>query len=116
LRSFEPILALVDPATRERIANDPALNQGSLPLPVHMGLLVIGLVVCILCGVALLQRRRWARVLFVCLSAAMLGYGLTTVGHLAMIAPVALIVALLIWILFRPAATAWFGAGEGTRR
>lgn len=87
------------------------LEQSSIPVSVHMAMSVIGGLVSIACGYGVLKGLAWSRLLYtgwIVLTAAVT---LVSMPFTSFMIVGWLIQAVIIFFLFRPEATAWFGGG-----
>lgn len=97
--------------TTVMIGNPTALalmKKSPLPIPLQYAINYIGICVMIVSGVAMLKGCNWARYLYVIWSIIGLVIGFATSPMKAMLLPGLVVVAVVVFFLFRPKASAYF--------
>ena len=94
---------LNNPMAREIMARNP------LPFPVQLGFNVIGALVSLVCGVAVLKAKDWGRTVFIGWSLLGLVIGFLTSPIKSILLISLLIIAAYAFFLFRKPADEWFG-------
>lgn len=97
-----------NPAVQELMAKSP------LPIPVQHAISYFGLLITIVCGIAMLKGKNWARLLYVIWGVIGFVIGITTAAMKAAMIPGFVIFAVIVFFLFRPKATAFFVPPKGT--
>lgn len=90
------------PAAQELMAKNP------LPLSVQYTMLFAGLLIGVVCGIFMLKGANWARLLYVGWSVVGFGVNLVTSPGKLLLLPGIVIVAVIVFFLFRPKANAFF--------
>ena len=100
------------------LINNPMAQElmatSAIPIPLQYGMMFVGLLVGLVCGVFMLKGANWARLLYVGWS--ILGFIIsfvTTPGKL-MLLPGAVFLAVVVFFLFRPNANAFFSTEAKT--
>lgn len=98
--------------TLTAMINDPTAQElmSATPIPLHLqyGLAYAGLVVMIVSGIAMLKGCNWARYLYAIWVGAGLAVGIVISPVRAVLIPQIVIFAIVVFFLFRPAATSYF--------
>ena len=89
------------------------MNKSPFPVSVQYALMWLGALVTSGSGVMMLYRQNWARLFYVgwCILGIMIG--LTTSPIKIMLLPGIVVFAIIAFLLFRPAANAYFAAMSG---
>lgn len=95
-------LSLSDPAAQEMMA------QSSIPVPAQYALLFVGLALSIACAAFMLRAANWARWTYIGWSTFSMLVAIATSTDRSWLLPGIIIYAIFIFILVRPAATAYF--------
>lgn len=95
-----------NPVTRELMSKSP------IPVNIQYFMMFAGLVITLVCGIAMLKGRNWARLLYVGWSVVAFIIGLATSPVKAMLIPGLIIFIIFAFLLFRPKANAYFKATE----
>jgi hypothetical protein len=92
--------------------NDPLANEimGKTPIPLYIqyALAYSGLAVMIVSGIAMIKGCNWARYLYTIWAGAGLLIGLAASPMKAILVPQIVVFAIVVLLLFRPTATAYF--------
>ncbi|HXH64554.1 MAG TPA: hypothetical protein VNH42_03475 [Mariprofundaceae bacterium] len=88
------------------------MQRSPLPVPVQYAINYIGLGVMIVSGAAMLKGRNWARYLYVIWSVIGLAIGFATSPMKATLLPGLVVVAIIVFFLFRPKASAYFSPDQ----
>lgn len=89
------------------------MAQSTLPPSVQYTIQAIGLLVMVVCGVSMLRGKPWARTTYVAWSVVGLVIGAFTSPFKMMLIPGALFLLVVTYLLYRPAANAFFaGAAQ----
>src|SRR5262245_33240900 len=91
-----------DPAARELISKSPS------PVPVQYAITYIGLLIMLVCGVAMLKGQNWGRWLYVVGTAAGFLIGVITSPLKQAMIPGFVVFVVLTFFLFRPQANRYF--------
>jgi len=91
-----------DPAARELISKSP------IPVPVQYAITYIGLLIMLVCGVAMLKGQNWGRWLYVVGTAAGFLIGVITSPLKQAMIPGFVVFVVLTFFLFRPQANRYF--------
>jgi len=90
------------PAAQELMAKNP------MPLSVQYAMIFAGLFVAVVCGIFMLKGANWARLLYVGWNVVAFAVNfITSPGKLLMV-PGTIILAVIVFFLFRPNANAFF--------
>lgn len=84
------------------------MAKSPLPIPVQHALSYAGLLVTMVCGIAMLKGKNWARLLYVIWGVIGFVIGIATAPMKAAMIPGFVIFAVIVFFLFRPKATAFF--------
>jgi len=102
--------------------NDPLANEilskTPIPLYIQYAIAYAGLVVMIVSGIAMIKGCNWARYLYTIWVGAALLMGLAVSPMKAILVPQIVVFAIVVLVLFRPAATAYFlqkGSSDDTQ-
>lgn len=88
------------------------MTESLLPIPVHYAFIYIGLLISIACGVGMLKRKSWSRLLYVYWTAFALLVSVLTSPLKTMIIPAAVFYAIILFFLYREVATEYFTGSE----
>jgi glucose dehydrogenase len=91
-----------NPTVREILSKSP------IPISVQLGFAYLGLLITIVCGIAMLKGCNWARYLYVFWGIFGFVVGFATSPMKIMMLPGMLLVAIITFFLFRPQATKYF--------
>ena len=89
------------------------MSKNLLPVSIQRASVVVGVLICILCGVFMLNGKNWARSLYVGWVAFGIIVGLLTSPVKLMLIPSILVFAIFAFFLFRPKANAYFSGASG---
>jgi len=95
-----------DPHVREMLARQP------VPVAVQQGMLLAGAAASLVSGYFLLRGQNWARHLYVAWTLVQLGYAWLVIPYRLVIVPGAIQFLLIVYLLFRPRANAFFAGSE----
>lgn len=95
-----------NPLTQELMAKSP------LPIPVQLGMAVLGLAVIIISGIGMLKAKNWARWLYIGWTLFGTTVTLLTSPMRMMVIPSLVIFAIFTFLLFRPNNNAYFAQGK----
>lgn len=84
------------------------MNRSPLPVPVQLGIAYFSLLALLVCGVAMLKGRKWARSLYVIISIAGVLIGIATSPVKLLLIPGFIIFVIFVFFLFRPKANEFF--------
>lgn len=98
------VFSFNNPVTRELMSKSP------IPVNIQYLIMFAGLVITLVCGIAMLKGRNWARLLYVGWSVTAFIIGLATSPMKAMLIPGLIIFIIFAFFLFRPKANAYFKA------
>jgi hypothetical protein len=87
------------------------LEQSSIPVSVHVAMSVIGGLVSIACGYGVLKGLGWSRLAYTAWIVITAAVTLISMPFTSFMIVGWVIQAVIIYFLFRPEATAWFGGG-----
>lgn len=87
---------------------DELMAKSMLPPSVQYAIQAIGLLVMIVCGISMLRGKPWARTTYIAWSVVGLVIGLVTSPFKMMLIPGALLLLVVTYLLYRPAANAFF--------
>jgi hypothetical protein len=96
----------------ENPITEKLMAENLLPIPVQYAFMYIGLLVSIACGIGMLKRKNWSRLLYVYWTAFALLVSVLTVPLKTMIIPGAVFYAVVLFFLYREVATEYFTRGE----
>ena len=99
---------LNNPTARELMSRNP------IPIPVQYLMTYVGLLVTLICGIAMLKGRNWARLLYVIWSIIGFVIGIATSPMKAAMIPGFVVFLIIAFFLFRPKANEYF-AGTGVQ-
>ena len=100
-------------ALRNNPIMQSAMASNLLPVSAMLVFGLSGATITIICGVALLKRQNWARFLYVGWSLAGAIFGIvTTTYSFALYIPSLALLLVIVYFLFRPAATQYFTGKE----
>lgn len=88
------------------------LKQSPLPLSAHVAIGVIGSLISIVCGYGVLKGLEWSRLVYVGWILISIAVALVSTPFSSLMLLGWLLQAVIIFFLFRPAASAWFGQGN----
>ena len=88
------------------------LKDSALPLSAHLAIGAIGGLIGLVCGYGVLKGLAWSRLLYVGWSAVSVALQLYSMPFNSLMLFGWLLIAVIIFFLFRPAANAWFGQGN----
>lgn len=91
-----------NPMAQEMMAKTP------IPIPVQYAMLYVGLSVSITCGIFMLRGANWARLLYVGWSTIGFVISFATSPARATLVPGVVVLGVIVFFLFRPAASAFF--------
>ncbi|MEJ2157723.1 MAG: hypothetical protein P8X96_20535 [Desulfobacteraceae bacterium] len=100
------VFSFNNPVTRELLSKSP------IPVNIQYLMMFAGLVITLVCGIAMLKGRNWARLLYVGWSVVAFIIGLATSPMKAMLIPGLIIFIIFAVLLFRPKANAYFKATQ----
>jgi hypothetical protein len=83
-----------------------------MPISIQYLMMYIGLLIMIVCGIAMLKRQNWARLLYVIWSIIGFVIGITTSPMKAAMIPGIVIFLIAAFFLFRSKANAFFAGTE----
>ena len=92
-----------NPAVTELLADSP------LPLSAHLAIGAVGALVSMICGYGILKGLGWSRMLYVGWTVISIAIALFSMPFTTLAAVGWAIQAVIIFLLFRPAANAWLG-------
>lgn len=84
------------------------LAESPLPASVHQVIGIVGALISLICGYGMLKGFDWARILYIGAAAAGLLFNLVTVPMASILVLGVLMLAVIAFFLYRPAANAWF--------
>lgn len=84
------------------------MKKSPLPIPIQYAVSYIGVGVMIVSGAAMLKGCNWARYLYLIWSLIGFGIGLATSPMKMMLLPGLVVMAVIVFFLFRPKASAYF--------
>ena len=96
--------SLGNPMVRELMA------KSALPIHVQVSMMYAGAGVSLLCGLGILFRRRWARLLYTLWGAGAYAVGVMSTPQKMTLLPGFVLFLVVVFLLFRAAANAWFKA------
>jgi hypothetical protein len=102
------IALLVWPWTLHNPSAQAVFARSMMPLPVMLAVSIASQALCLVAGVGILKGRAWARTLYTVITLATLAFSLVTSPFKIMLLPGAVLAALFLYLLYRPAATAYF--------
>ena len=97
---------LNNPTARELMSRNP------IPIPVQYLMTYVGLLVTLICGIAMLKGRNWARLLYVIWSIIGFVIGIATSPIKVAMIPGFVVFVVIVFFLFRPIANKYFTASE----
>ena len=106
LNIISSILSFNSQITQELMAKSP------IPISMQYIMLYAGLLISVGCGIAILKRQNWARLLYVGWSLVGVIVGLATSPMKMMLIPGVIIFLIFTFFLFRPNANEYFRATE----
>lgn len=110
---FELLACMVTWSMRDWPTMQPLLAQYRLPFSMILAVAVAGIVVYLLCAVALLLRQGWARHLYVASALAMAAFSAwASPWPLFALTPSLFFPLVATVFLYRPAANRWFDSGD----
>lgn len=95
---------LNNPAAREVLSKNP------IPLGIQYVMMYAAILITLVCGIAMLKRLNWARLLYVGWNIFTFIVGLVTSPAKAMMIPGIILFLILAYFLFRPKANEYFKA------
>ncbi len=95
---------LNNPVAREVLSKNP------IPLSIQYGMMYAAILITLVCGIAMLKRQNWARLLYVGWNIFTFIVGLVTSPAKAMMIPGIILFFILAFFLFRPKANEYFKA------
>jgi hypothetical protein len=84
------------------------MQQSPIPIQVQYAINYAGIFVIIICGIAFLHGKNWARLLYIIWTASSLIIGFATSPMKAALIPGSLVFLIIVLILYRPSANAFF--------
>ena len=99
-------LSLTNPVTQELMAKSP------IPISIQYIMMYIGLVIMLVCGIAMLKGQNWARLLYVAWNILGFVIGISTSPMKIMMIPGIILFLIFAFFLFRPKANEYFRATE----
>ncbi len=102
-------LSLNNPATQE------LMSKSSIPISIQYIMMYAGLLVTLVCSVAMLKGQNWARLLYVGWSTIGFIIGIATSPLKAFMIPGIIVFLIIAFFLFRPKANEYFKATEATQ-
>lgn len=84
-------------------------EQSPLPVPVHLAMGVVGSLISIVCGYGVLKGLGWSRLLYTAWILLTAAVTLAVMPFTSLMLVSWAIQAVIIFFLFRPEASAWFG-------
>jgi hypothetical protein len=99
-------LSLNNPMVHELMSKSP------IPISIQYIMMYAGLLITLICGIAMLKRQNWARMLYVGWSIIGFTISITTSPMKALIIPGIIIFLIFAFFLFRPKANEYFKATE----
>lgn len=84
------------------------LAESPLPASVHQVIGIVGALISLICGYGMLKGFDWARILYIGAAAAGLLFNLVTAPMVSILVLGVLMLAVIAFFLYRPAANAWF--------
>jgi len=97
-----------NPMVKDLMAKSP------IPVTLQYIMTYVGLIIMLTCGVSMLKRQNWARILYVCWSIFGFIVGIATSPMKAVMIPGIIVFLILVFFLFRPKANEFFKASETT--
>ncbi|HEX5239204.1 MAG TPA: hypothetical protein VFW39_12175 [Sphingomicrobium sp.] len=91
-----------NPMTARMLAHSP------VPISVHLGFGIVGVIVALVTGYGMLKGYPWSRWLYIGWSVIGLLFSLLTVPIISVMVISILFLAVIAFFLFRPVANAWF--------
>jgi hypothetical protein len=111
------VIGMISLITTTAMINNPTAQElmakSPLPIPVQHALSYIGLLITIVCGIAMLKGKNWARLLYVIWGVIGFVIGIATSPMKAAMIPGFFIFAVIVFFLFRRKATAFFIPPKG---
>ncbi len=100
------LLAASNPGFKIQI--DAYLSQDPIPVPIQYGLFCFNICAPILCGIAMLAGKNWARMLYA--GSSILGIGVSFFSPSSQNTAIsgAIVTLIILFFLFRPAANRYF--------
>jgi len=95
-------------ATWNNELKEELMAKSTLPPSVQYAIQAIGLLVMIVCGISMLRGKPWARTTYVAWSVVGLAISVFTSPFKMMLIPGALLLLVVSYLLYRPAANAFF--------
>jgi hypothetical protein len=104
LTVISSILTFNNPVSRE------ILSKSLIPINIQYIMTFVGLLIGIVCGIAMLKGQNWARLLYVGWGIIGLIIGIVTTPMKALMIPGIIVFLIVIFFLFRPKANEYFKA------
>lgn len=95
-----------NPRARELMGRSP------IPIPVQYLMTYVGLLVTLICGIAMLKGQNWARILYVIWYIIGFVVGIATSPMKVAMIPGSVVFVVIAFFLFRPIANEYFTASE----
>lgn len=89
-----------------------AMELSKLPVPVQYASMIIGIIIGISCGIGMLKGLNWSRMIYAVWAIFSMILGLVTSPMKVSMIPSLIIFAVILFFLFRPAATEWFTGSQ----
>jgi len=100
--------SLTNPVAQELMA------KSSIPISIQYVIMYAGLIITLVCAIAMLKRQNWARLLYVVWSIIGFIIGIATSPMKVIMIPSIIIFLIVAFFLFRPKANEYFKATEVT--
>jgi hypothetical protein len=101
------IFSFNNPVAQELMSKSP------IPISIQYVMMFVGLLITIICGIAMLKGMNWARLLYIGWSIIGFIIGIATSPMKAMMIPGLIIFFIFAFFLFRPKANEYFRSTEG---
>lgn len=105
-----PISLVAIPMSLNNPMAKEMMNRSLIPIPVQYFIMVLGLVICLITGIAMLKGKGWSRYLYVCWHIVTIIVNLATSPFKAAMVPATLLLLVYTIFVFRPVASEYFRA------